>query len=216
MTDRLYPVLLQLKNRTCVIIGGGGVAERKAMTLLQTGASVVVVSPELTERLQDLAQAGRIVWRKKAFTPEDVHGAFLIFAATNHPEVNLAVYEAKESGQLLNISDRPDLSTFTVPAQLHRGKLLLTVSTEGASPGLSRKLIEELAERYDEAYEIYLDFLAETRRLILEQVENPKRRRRLFRELLADEFLLDARRKDTDRLWERFMKLMREEGEEDT
>jgi precorrin-2 dehydrogenase/sirohydrochlorin ferrochelatase len=213
MTNRSYPVMLRLQNQQCVVVGGGSVAERKTLGLLEAGACVTIISPKITEQLQTAAQAGQIIWRKKLFSRDDIHGALLVFAATNNPEVNLAVYEALQPGQLITIADRPDLSTFTVPAQLRRGRLLLTASTEGASPGLSRKLMSELAERYDESYETYVEFLAETRRMVLEKVESPKRRRYLFKRLLADEFLEGIKDHDTERLWRRFAELMQNEEE---
>lgn len=210
MAEYSYPAMLQLKGRRCLVVGGGRVAERKTTTLLNTGAFITVVSPTLTERLHTFVQTGRIEWREKTFEPEDVQEAFLVFAATDNSEVNVSVHEALTPYQLINIADRPDVSTFTVPAQLRRGRLLMTVATEGASPGLARKLVSELGEAYDETYEVYVDFLAEARRIVLEQVESPHRRRRLFKQLLDDDFLDDARRQDTERLWNRFWELVSE------
>lgn len=210
MAEYSYPAMLQLKGRRCLVVGGGRVAERKTTTLLNTGAFITVVSPTLTERLHTFVQTGRIKWRERTFEPEDVQEAFLVFAATDNSEVNVSVHEALTPYQLINIADRPDVSTFTVPAQLRRGRLLMTVATEGASPGLARKLVSELGEAYDETYEVYVDFLAEARRIVLEQVESPHRRRRLFKQLLDDDFLDDARRQDTERLWNRFWELVSE------
>ncbi|GED14097.1 precorrin-2 dehydrogenase/sirohydrochlorin ferrochelatase family protein [Aneurinibacillus migulanus] len=208
MAEYSYPAMLQLKGRRCLVVGGGRVAERKTTTLLNTGAFITVVSPTLTERLHTFVQTGRIEWREKTFEPEDVQEAFLVFAATDNSEVNVSVREALTPYQLINIADRPDASTFTVPAQLRRGRLLMTVATEGASPGLARKLVSELGEAYDETYEVYVDFLAEARRIVLEQVESPHQRRRLFKQLLDDDFLDDARWQDTERLWNRFWELV--------
>ncbi|CEH27757.1 hypothetical protein AM501_17270 [Aneurinibacillus migulanus] len=208
MAEYSYPAMLQLKGRRCLVVGGGRVAERKTTTLLNTGAFITVVSPTLTERLHTFVQTGRIEWREKTFEPEDVQEAFLVFAATDNSEVNVCVREALTPYQLINIADRPDASTFTVPAQLRRGRLLMTVATEGASPGLARKLVSELGEAYDETYEVYVDFLAEARRIVLEQVESPHQRRRLFKQLLDDDFLDDARWQDTERLWNRFWELV--------
>ncbi|AMA71897.1 MULTISPECIES: bifunctional precorrin-2 dehydrogenase/sirohydrochlorin ferrochelatase [Aneurinibacillus] len=208
MADRSYPVLLKLKDKPCVIVGGGNVAERKVLALLEAAAAVTVVSPTVTWTLKELAESGRIVWCAKTFEPSDIAGAFLVFAATNQPEINLAVYRALGPGQLITIADRPDLSMFTVPAQLRRGRLLLAAATEGASPGLASKIIGELTETYDEAYELYTDFLAESRAVILQQVEQPSVRQRLFKRLLDEQFLRDAREGDAAALWRRFKEIM--------
>ncbi|MCI1694551.1 precorrin-2 dehydrogenase/sirohydrochlorin ferrochelatase family protein [Aneurinibacillus aneurinilyticus] len=216
MAEHSYPAMLQLTGRRCFVVGGGRVAERKTAALLDTGAFITVVSPTLTERLHTFVQTGRIEWREKAFEPEDIQEALLVFAATDSSEVNTFVLEALKPGQLINIADRPDLSTFTVPAQLRRGRLLMTVATEGASPGLARKLVNELGEIYDETYEVYVDFLAEARRIVLERVESPHRRRRLFKRLLEDDFLYDARRQEPERLWGRFWDLVSRNSKDDT
>lgn len=91
----------------------------------------------------------------------------------------------------------------------------MTVATEGASPGLARKLVNELGEIYDETYEVYVDFLAEARRIVLERVESPHRRRRLFKRLLEDDFLHDARRQEPERLWGRFWDLVSGNSKDD-
>jgi precorrin-2 dehydrogenase/sirohydrochlorin ferrochelatase len=216
MTSHSYPVLLQIKDKPCVVVGGGHVAERKVRTLLEAEAEVTVISPGLTASLAAWADENRFVWRAKHFEPADITGAWLVFAATDHPEVNQAVYNALEPNQLINIADNPALSTFTVPAQLRRGRLLLTASTEGASPGLSRKIVAELADKYDEAYGTYVDFLAESRAFVLEQVPDGAVRRKIFQRLLDDEFFTYAERKETDKLWDVLNQMVRDANGQDT
>lgn len=216
MSGHSYPVMLRVRDTSAVIVGGGRVAERKAHTLLMAGASVTIVSPRLTDSLQAWAQEGKVQWRAKHFEPEDIEGAFLVFAATDQAAVNLQVYEAVKPGQLVTIADRPDVSSFSVPAQVRRGRLLLTVSTDGASPGLSRKIARELADTYDEAYESYVAFLGEARMKIQQQVECSAQRRRLLKALLADEFLHAARTGQTDQLWARFQRVWEEETRKHT
>jgi precorrin-2 dehydrogenase/sirohydrochlorin ferrochelatase len=184
--------------------------------LLEAEAEVTVISPGLTASLAAWADENRFVWRAKHFEPADITGAWLVFAATDHPEVNQAVYNALEPNQLINIADNPALSTFTVPAQLRRGRLLLTASTEGASPGLSRKIVAELADKYDEAYGTYVDFLAESRAFVLEQVPDGAVRRKIFQRLLDDEFFTYAERKETDKLWDVLNQMVRDANGQDT
>ncbi|MFT9849090.1 precorrin-2 dehydrogenase/sirohydrochlorin ferrochelatase family protein [Aneurinibacillus sp. REN35] len=212
MSSHSYPVMLQVNGMRAVIVGGGQVAERKTLVLLEAGASVLIVSPKLTDRLHAWVEEGRVSWRAKLFDPQDLQNAFLIFAATNQSDVNLRVYEAMKPGQLITIADRPDISSFSNPAHVRRGKLLLTVSTDGASPGLSRKIACELADTYDEAYEMYVEFLSEARQIIQQHTQSLAQRRRMLKALLADDFLRDAREGRADQLWERFQRIMEEEG----
>ncbi|MFQ6042454.1 MAG: bifunctional precorrin-2 dehydrogenase/sirohydrochlorin ferrochelatase, partial [Candidatus Poribacteria bacterium] len=87
----LYPIYLDLHNQKCVVVGGGYVAQRKVLLLLQCGAKVVVVSPEATETLTELAKDAQITWHAREFEPDDLSGAFLVYAATDKPAVNSSV-----------------------------------------------------------------------------------------------------------------------------
>ena len=78
-----YPVLLRLANRSCVLVGGGAVALRKARGLLAAGARLTVVSPELTPDLEDLVAQGALDLERRAFAPGDLADAFLVVAATD-------------------------------------------------------------------------------------------------------------------------------------
>ncbi|KKB40558.1 NAD(P)-binding protein [Bacillus thermotolerans] len=184
-----YPLMLNLAGRRAVIVGGGSVAAQKIRTLVETAADITVVSPELHDEIKNELVKERIVWKKKRFEEKDICDAFLIIAATNKSEVNMKVYEAARAHQLIMLVDRPELSDFIVPATVRRGKLAVSVSTSGASPGLARKIKKELAEQYDETYEEYLFFLEETRCRVLREVSDHHLKRHILKELLQPLFL---------------------------
>lgn len=184
-----YPIMLNLTGKRVVVIGGGAVAARKIEKLLEANAEITVVSPELHEKIIPAFKDNLLTWKQKHFEPADLSDAFLIIAATNQAAVNLYVYESTTNQQLINIVDRPDLSTFIVPASIRRGKLTLAVSTSGAMPGLSRKVKQELAAQYDETYEDYLNFLEQSRQRVLKEIADPNKRRIILKNLLQPEFL---------------------------
>lgn len=184
-----YPIMVKLEGKKAVVVGGGKVAERKVTGLLDSGAQIVVVSPEATEELKSLASIGKIDWQQKPFSEEDIHGAFLIFAATNDDELNQAIKRSAGDLQLVTIADDPEGSDFHVPSQIHRGRLTISVSTGGASPTLARKIREQLDHQFDERYEEYLEFLFLARQRILKEVKDPSRKRKLFTQIVSDEFL---------------------------
>ncbi len=184
-----YPLMLNLAGRRAVIVGGGSVAAHKIRTLVETAADITVVSPELHDEIKNELVKERIVWKKKRFEEKYICDAFLIIAATNKSEVNMKVYEAARAHQLIMLVDRPELSDFIVPATVRRGKLAVSVSTSGASPGLARKIKKELAEQYDETYEEYLFFLEETRCRVLREVSDHHLKRHILKELLQPLFL---------------------------
>ena len=159
-----YPVNLNLKNRRCLVIGGGKVAERKVAALLQAGAQVTVISPTLTETMAAWAATGRMVHRAEAFSTGNLQWYLLVLCATDSPSVNVqAAKLAKKAGALVNVADQPELCDFTIPARLLQGDLSISVSTGGQSPALARVLRDELAERYGKEYADYLAIVARLR-----------------------------------------------------
>ena len=140
-----YPVYLDLKERSCVVIGGGGVAERKIQSLLECGARVTIISPEVTPIVRERASTGEVVWEAREYVDGDLRGAFVAVAATDRRNVNEAIAdEATRERAILNVVDDPDLCTFIAPAVVRRGDVTVALSTGGASPALARKIREEL------------------------------------------------------------------------
>ena len=124
-----------------MVVGGGAVATRKARKLLQAGASVVVVSPEIRPELLGM----NVEAYTRAYAYGDLEGADLAFAATDSREVNAAVArEASERGVRINVADKPSEGDFAVPSTLRRGGLQVAVSTSGASPTLAKRIRNEL------------------------------------------------------------------------
>src|SRR4030067_467150 len=98
---RYYPVFLDLKNKKCVVIGGGSVAERKAVTLLSCKADICVISPDITSRLRELAKKKKLRYIKKRYEDKDIKDAFLVVAATNNRDANKAVFAAAKKYKCL-------------------------------------------------------------------------------------------------------------------
>ncbi len=140
-----YPVFLDLKGRLCVIIGGGQVAERKINPLLECGAQVTIISPQVTSSIQQWSNEGRLVWKARHYTQGDLEGVYLAIAATDEFQVNEAITrEAAVEKVLLNVVDNTPLCNFIAPSIVKRGDVVVAISTGGASPALARKLREEL------------------------------------------------------------------------
>lgn len=190
----LYPINLQLTDCQVLVVGGGQVAERKINTLVASQAAVTVISPELTPGLQVLVKSGTIRWCQRTFEAGDTEPFFLVFCTANRREVNQSVArEARERGKLVNVADGPEEGNFSLPAQVRRGDLLLTVSTGGQSPALVRKLRQELAERYGPEYEELLLLLGRIREEMKEHFATSRERELFWRSALTDEVLDDLR-----------------------
>ncbi|MFN4132118.1 MAG: bifunctional precorrin-2 dehydrogenase/sirohydrochlorin ferrochelatase [Caldimicrobium sp.] len=165
---KYYPIFLKLENKLVVVIGGGQVAERKILTLLDRGAKIKVISPELTNKLKNLVKEGKILWEKKEYEKGDLEGAFIVIGATNNPMVQEEIYkEAEEKGIPCNIVDKPQYCSFIVPSLIERGDLTLAISTGGASPAVAKRLRERLESILGEEYELYLKLMRKIREEIL-------------------------------------------------
>jgi len=186
----LYPVNLQISNRSCIVIGGGSVAERKVIALLAAGACVTVLSPEVTPKLNELILEKKVHHIARAYVGGDVSGFFIVISSTNSSAVNkLVAEEANKAGALVNVADAPELGNFNVPAQISHGDLLITVSTGGKSPALARKLGAELAHQYGPEYGIYLNLVAEARRKIKKDMLSSKDREVFWRQTIDQEVI---------------------------
>jgi precorrin-2 dehydrogenase / sirohydrochlorin ferrochelatase len=194
---RHYPISLSLSGRTVIIIGGGKIAERKVNSLLDTGAKIEVVSPNLTQELQKWVKENRITWKNKTFTPEDIQQALLVIAATDQDEINQQVKRSARRDQLVCLVDDPLQSDFILPSILRRGRLTISISTGGASPILAKKIRHQLEQTFDEKYEEYLEFLAAARTLILETVKDPIKKRELLTAIVEPSYLESDHREET-------------------
>jgi len=142
---RLYAAMLRLDDRACVVVGGGRVAVRKVCGLLEAGATVRVIAPDIAPTLVELIEAGRVTWVRRKYRRGDLSGATLVIAATDDREVNAAVAREGSLEKIpTSVVDDPAASTLHVPAVLERDRLLLAISTGGRSPAYARRLREQL------------------------------------------------------------------------
>jgi precorrin-2 dehydrogenase/sirohydrochlorin ferrochelatase len=159
-----YPIFLDVAGKRAVVLGGGPVAARKAASLYEAGAEVLVISPELCEQLSLMAGKGAIRNLPRRYEPGDLAGAFIAVAATDDPETNKkATAEARAAGILINCVRPPVAGNFIVPSSIQRGGLTLAISTGGGCPALSKRLRRDLETLLGREYGAFLLFLEETR-----------------------------------------------------
>lgn len=186
----LYPANLNISGKSCVVIGGGKVAARKLRSLLACEAKIVLVSPDVDEETEKLIQSNDIIWENRGYQTGDLRGAFLCVAATDRREVQEEIrQEANIEGALLNSADDPEVSDFQVPSSIRRGGLLLTVSTGGASPSLSKSIRMDLEKQYGVEYAGYIEGLHLVRQHILSQSQEGDDNGRIFKRLGQEDVL---------------------------
>jgi precorrin-2 dehydrogenase/sirohydrochlorin ferrochelatase len=147
----LLPVVLNIENWRCLVIGGGAVAARKTKALLECSAQVHIISPELSDEIT--AVLPQVEYSQREFQSGDCNGFRMVFACTNSREVNAQIArEANEIGALCNIADDPRCSDFHTTSVLRRGPLTIAISSEGTSPVLSRHVKEQVENSVGEEY----------------------------------------------------------------
>jgi siroheme synthase-like protein len=169
-----YPIFLEMKDRRCVVIGGGAVAERRVEGLVAVGANVTVISPAITEGLRDLLTQGAIRHVAREYRAGDRAGYDLVFVATDNSEINAAVSsEARSLRIWVNSADDPDHCDFILPAVIRRGDLAVAVSTGGVSPAVTRAIREELDEYFQADYARFVQIAGEVRKELREKSVSP-------------------------------------------
>ncbi|WP_430735242.1 precorrin-2 dehydrogenase/sirohydrochlorin ferrochelatase family protein [Halodesulfovibrio aestuarii] len=200
---RYYPLLLDLHGTHCLIVGFGKVGQRKLATLLKANPAQVMVldtfaleDVEDTELLQ-LLNNPLVTYAQRDFEASDVTGKTLVFASTGNRDVNKAVSSACAAHRILcNVIDDPSAGTFTVPAHIENGELLITLSTGGASPALSRKIKKELQQQIGNKYAPVVTLMGRIRPLILELANDTAQNTVLFRRLVSSDIAEVIQKKD--------------------
>ena len=154
-----YPVMLDLAGQDALLIGGGGVAARKATALLSAGARLRVVAPALGPALRALHEAGELRWEARPARQGDAAGNAIVVCAASDREANAMVAaEARAAGIPVAVADAPETGTVVVPASLRRGRLVVAVSTSGGSPALAafvrRRLEDALGAEFEQLAEL--------------------------------------------------------------
>lgn len=179
---KYYPIFLNVKDRPCLVVGGGRVGARKTATLVSAGAWVTVVSPEFGDQLAAMPGIQR---EHRFFHPKDLDGVFLVFAATSDTAVNQWILtEAQKARILCNSADAPDQGDFILPAVMNRGDLICAVSTSGASPALARKIRMDLDQAYGPEYAAFLELMGAVREKLLASGHDPDDHQQIFRAMM--------------------------------
>jgi len=182
---RYYPVNLDIRNRNCLVVGGGDVGTRKVMTLLDCGAMVIVVSPAVTEKIEELSNKGLIKLEKRGFKPTDLDQMFLVIGATDNPELNRQIHAGAERlGMLCNIADRPEVCNFILPAIVNREDLIIAISTSGKSPAFAKKMRKDLEKKFGTEYAEFLTLMGGIRSRLLSEDHEPEAHKHVFENLI--------------------------------
>ena len=210
---KYYPIFLDIKDKKCVIVGGGAVAARKAERLLDCGATVFVISPKLAPELAALKEKKLISHIAAQYSGDLIDGAALIIGATDDEKTNARIsLDARAKGIPVNIVDDPQKCDFILPSLVKRGDLAIAIGTGGKSPALARHLREDLESRYGKEYEVLLNVLGNLR---AKMAKNAGVGKDWFNALLAEGILDFIKAGDVNKIKETVKKITGEEIEID-
>ncbi|MBS4717466.1 uroporphyrinogen-III C-methyltransferase [Aeromonas dhakensis] len=187
------PIFCRLDNKPVLLVGGGEVAERKARLLLDAGAQLTVVAPELDPELAELAASGSIEWLAGEFAPQQLAGKWLVVAATDRREVNALVYQSANQARIFaNVVDDPKRSSFIMPSIIDRSPLMVAISSGGKAPVLARLLREKLEAMLPQHLGAVAAFAGSLRDRVKTRFASMGERRRFWERLLGADRLGQA------------------------
>lgn len=200
---KLYPINLDIAGKSCVVIGGGEVALRKILGLLEAGARVKVIAPEICAGVEELFKRGEISLRREKFSVEMLGDEVILIAATDNPELNRQASEAAQARKILvNVVNNAG-GNFFVPSRILRGEFLLTISTGANSPAFARFIRRMLAAELGENFGASLELIARKRREIKKLLPDTNARKIFWREVLTQELWEPLKRGELKELEER-------------
>lgn len=186
---KYYPIFLDVKDRQCLVVGGGPVGLRKAAMLEKCGAQVTVVSRDFDAGRQSRSKGGMVL-KQKRYEKKDLDGIFMVLAATDDKDLNQRIYnDAAKLNILTNVADAPKISDFILPAVVAQKDLMIAVSTGGASPAVAKRIRRELSERFGPEYGQLLDLMRAVRKKLLSQDNDPDSHKKKLHALLEKDIL---------------------------
>lgn len=208
-----YPVMLHLHDRQVAVVGGGRVAARKVRQLRKAGARILLISPDATDELQELAGAGDILWRREGYRRDSFQSdmPMLVIAATDDPRVNRVVaQDAHRIRALCNVADgSSERSDFSNMAQIDQPPLTIALSSQGKSPALLQLMKARLADELAGDWAMLADWLGELRAVGGNGSTQPQRQR-VYARVLESDVLALLRQGQTEQARQCFERIVQE------
>ena len=183
-----YPILVNLERFSCLIIGGGKVAYRKVLSLQEFKAKITIISPKICKPLLELAEKNKIQIIKSSYSKEIIKNYKIIFSATDNPDVNRNVRnDCTKEGILLNVVDNPVMCDFILPANIKRGDLTISVSSQGSAPFYTKEMKKKIDEFIPPVYSDIIEIAAKFRKQLLKssKAESAKTKAKMFRKFTS-------------------------------
>lgn len=186
-----FPILINLQEFPCLVVGGGDVAYRKILTLQKFNIDITVISPKVSESLSDLSQKRKIKLIKRKYSKEYLRDFKIVFCATNNSNLNKIIHDdCIQEGILINVADDPALCDFILPANIKRGDLTISISSQGKAPFYTKAIREKLENTILPIYSdiIYLASTFREQLLSSEKESSAKYKSKMFRKFISTDW----------------------------
>ncbi len=182
---KYFPLFFKLNGVKVLVVGGGEVARRKILQLLDYGAEITVAAPKITRIIEKLVQAGEIRWLNRSYQSPEAEEYALVIATTDNPSVNRITHrDAVRSGIPINVVDKPELCTVIFPSIIRREGFTLALSSGGKAPFFTRAMREKLENLLPGNLAETAQLAAQFRSLVMERCSDPIIKEKLFRQFL--------------------------------
>ena len=181
-----FPLVLDVKGFSVLVIGGDEEAAEKTQRLLESGARVTVISPTLNEALKLLAASAKVIHRGRQFRETDLEHTILVLNTIRGDRdfAKMLLAKAREKGFVLWSVDYPEASSVTMPAVVASGHARVAISTSGVAPALSGFMKEDLERILDTEFAAFVEWLGHLREQAKANEPDAEKRRALLREAL--------------------------------
>lgn len=197
-----FPLFIDIKDKRCLVVGGGKVSLRKTLSLLEFGCKIVVVSPMVLEEFEEISQIEII---KRKFLKEDLEGCFIVIAATNDREENIKIAGlSRERGIHVNVADVLEECSFYFPSFYRKAPVCISITTEGQSPYISKKLREKIERETPEFYSQIALRLGKLKDRLKEEVEEVLLREEILKK--AGDLMIESENHISDEEIERIIR----------
>ncbi len=186
-----YPIFISLDKMPCLVVGGGVVAGRKVLSLLQFNGDVTVISPRVSKLINNLFEKGKINLIKQRYSKDIIKSFKIVFCATNNAKINKKVHDdCKREGILINVADNPPLCDFILPANIKRGDMTVSISSQGNAPFYTKEIKKKIEGILSPVYKDIINLAGEFRRCLLndKRVISTKDKTKMFRKFTSTDW----------------------------
>jgi precorrin-2 dehydrogenase/sirohydrochlorin ferrochelatase len=207
-----FPLFIDLRDRKCVVVGGGRIAARKIETLIHFNAAIVVISPVIIDKILELKKTGSLTHWEKAYAEGDLEGAFLVIAATSDKEVNERIAEEADAKNIfVNVADNPERCTFIFPSIVRKNELVIGITTSGSYPAMSKSIRGKIEGLLADLDEDMLNLLREYRLRAAVEIKNEDRRTEFLNRILTEAVFCDKELNKQQKIERIFCEVLKDE-----